>query len=41
MEGARMPREEKMEDTVTQKVKEIERSLRACLFLESSRVGKG
>ena len=39
-EGARMPREEKMEETVTQRVKEIEGSLRACLFLESSRVDK-
>ena len=39
-EGARMPREEKMEETVTQRVKEIEGSLRACLFLESSRVAK-
>ena len=39
-EGARMPREEKMEETVTQRVKEIEGSLRAYLFLESSRVDK-
>ncbi|KAJ3659953.1 hypothetical protein Zmor_011615 [Zophobas morio] len=35
-----MRREEKMEETLTQRVKEIEGSLRACLFLESSKVGK-
>ena len=35
-----MPSEEKMEEIVTERVKELEGSLWACLFLESSRVGK-